>query len=210
MPERLGEQSRAVGRAVVDELGALARAFRTGTVQTRFAAFTTRVEGTNYLQVATLEQVQTFEIEDSTTLLWGTVELPPVVVRATAPVTYTYFVDLEGSWRFDLQDRQVRVTAPALRYNKPALDVSKLRWEVLRGSLLRDEAVVQEQLRRELTGRAALQGRAGVPLVRETARNGIERFVRNWLLQTFDDAEGYAVEVLFADEAPAVVPTPRL
>jgi hypothetical protein len=209
LPERVADQGRAMGRAVVDEIGELARAFRTGTVRTRFEAFTNRVEGTNYLQVATLEQTQSFEVEDSTTLLWGTVELPPVVVRANAPVTYTYYVDLEGSWRFDLHDHQVLVTAPPLRYNKPALDVSRLRWQVLRGSLLRDEETVKEQLRRELSGRVAIQGRANLPLVRETARRGVERFVRNWLLQTFGDAGGYSVEVVFADE-PAVVATPRL
>jgi hypothetical protein len=204
VPEAIADQ----GRAAVQEVGELLRAFRTGTVRTRFEAFTTRIEGTNYLQVATLEQQQSFEIEDSTTLLWGTVELPPVVVRASAPVTYTYFVNLEGEWRFDLRDRRVLVTAPPLRFNKPAIDVSRMRWQVLRGSLLRDEEVVKEQLRRELTGRSAIQAKVNLPLVRETARAQIARFVSNWLLQTFDDAEGYAVEVVFADEA-AVVTSPR-
>jgi hypothetical protein len=210
LPARVGEGIREQGRAAVEEVGELLRAFRTGTVRQRFEAFTTRQQGTNYLQVVTLDQRQTFEMEDSTTLLWGTVELPPVIVRATAPVQYTYYVDLEGAWRFDLRDDRVLVTAPPLRFNKPAIDVSRMRWQVLQGSLLRDEEVVKEQLRRELMGRAAIQARSNLPQVRETARAGVERFVRNWLLQTFDDAAGYDVEVVFADEAAEVERARRL
>lgn len=205
LPEKIGEE----GREVVRDVGDLVRAFRTGSVQRRFEAFTQRVEGTNHLQVVRLDQVQRFQIEDRSAVFWGTVELPPVVVRATAPVQYVYYVDLEGAWRFDLRDERVLVTAPPLRSNKPAIDVSRLRWQVVRGSLLRDEHEVQEQLRRELMGRAAIQARVNVPVVRETARRQVARFVTNWLLQSFEDAEGYRVEVVFADEAAAVRPAPR-
>ena len=156
-----------------------------------------------------LDQAQRFEREDRSAVFWGTVELPPVLVRATAPVQYVYYVDLEGTWRFDLRDGRVLVTAPALRSNKPAIDVSRMRWQVVRGSLLRDEHEVQEQLRRELMGRAAIQARVNLPVVRETARRQVARFVENWLLQTFEDAEGYRVEVVFADEAATVGPAPR-
>ncbi|HEV8631802.1 MAG TPA: hypothetical protein VGV61_15915 [Thermoanaerobaculia bacterium] len=193
----------AQGRKLVHEVGDLARAFQTHTVERRFAAFTTRLEGTNYLQVATLQQTQVFELEDNSALLWGTLELPTVVVRATAPVQYTYFVDLEGTWRFELRQRRVLVLAPILRFNKPAVDVSRMRWQVVRGSLLRDEAAVTEQLRREISGRAAIQAVASLPAVRETARAQVARFVRTWLLQSFPDAQGYEVKVYFADEAPA-------
>ena len=205
LPERIGSE----GREVVREVGELVRAFRTGTVQRRFEAFTERVEGTNHLQVVRLDQTQRFELEDRSAVFWGTVELPPVVVRATAPVQYVYYVDLEGAWRFDLRDGRVLVTAPPLRSNKPAIDVSRMRWQVVRGSLLRDEHEVQEQLRRELMGRAGIQARVNLPVVRETARRQVERFVTNWLLQSFDDAEGYRVEVVFADEAGAPRPPPR-
>ena len=205
LPERIADE----GRGVVRDVGDLVRAFRTGSVQRRFEAFTQRVEGTTRLQVVRLDQVQRFELEDRSAVFWGTVELPAVVVRATAPVQYVYFVDLEGTWRFDLRDERVLVTAPPLRSNKPAIDVSRMRWQVVRGSLLRDEHEVQEQLRREMMGRAAIQARVNLPVVRETARRQVERFVTNWLLQSFEDAEGYRVEVVFADEAAAVQAPPR-
>src|SRR5581483_5904736 len=150
------------------ELSDLAHGFATGTVTRRFHAFTTRIEGTNYLQVATLQQQQTFELEDDKAVLWGAVPLPPVVVRATCPVTFTYFVDLEGSWRLELRGRRVVVLAPPLRPNKPAVDVSRLHWYIVKGSMLRNEQAVFAQLRRELTGRTAIAARANVPLVRAT------------------------------------------
>jgi hypothetical protein len=189
---------------VVEEVGELVRAFRTNTVVHRFETFAHRVEGTNYLQVARLDQVQRFELEDQSSVFWGTVDLPPVTVRVTSPVRYTYFVDLEGRWRFDLRDRRVLVTAPPLRSNRPSIDVSRMEWQVVQGSVLRDETEVREQLRRELMGRAGMQARANLPLVREPSRRQVERFVRTWLLQTFDDAAGYDVEVVFADEAAVV------
>lgn len=198
------------GRALVKEVVDLARGFKTGTVQRRFAAYTTSLQGTTYLQVATLKQVQTFEREDRAAVLWGTVELPPVIVRATAPVDYTYFVDLRGTWRLDLRERaeapgsgSVIVMAPPLRFNKPAVDVSRMRWRVVQGSLLRDEAEVQAQLRHEITGRAAIQAAANLPLVHETARAQVAQFVKDWLLRSYPDADRYEVRVFFADEAPA-------
>ncbi len=204
---RLPAAAAAQGSKLVHEVADLAHAFKTGSVQRRFAAFTTRLEGTNHLEVATLQQNQVFELEDHAAVLWGTVELPTVVVRATAPVQYTYFVDLEGTWRLELRERtgehRVLVLAPPLHFNKPAVDVSQLRWQVVRGSLLRDETEVQAQLRREITGRTAIQATANLPQVRETARAGVGRFVRNWLLRSYPDADHLEVRVFFADEAPA-------
>ena len=206
LPGQIADQGREMGRSAVEQVGALVRAFRTGSVSRQFAAYTTRLEGTNYLQVARLQQVQVFQMQDDAAVLWGTVDLPPVVVRATAPVDTTYFVDLEGEWKLELREgeRRVLVQAPPLRFNKPAIDLSRLRWQVVRGSLLRDEQVVAAQLRREMTGRATMQAKANLPLVRETGRRQVEQFVRNWLLQTFpQDATGYDVEVYFRDETAA-------
>jgi len=200
---QLPAQVAAQGKGIVREIGELARGFKTGTVSRRFQVYNTRLEGTNYLQVATLQQQQTYEVEDHEAVLWGTVDLPPVVVRATFPVSYTYYVDLQGKWQLELRGRRVVVLAPPLRFNKPAIDVSRLRWQIVRGSILRDEQPVFTRLRHELTGRATMQAHANIPVVRDTARQQVARFVRNWLLQTYADAGEYSVEVYFQDEAPA-------
>jgi hypothetical protein len=39
-------------------------------------------------------------------------------------------------------------------------------------------------------------------LIRDTARQQIEEFVRGWLLQSFPDAENVRIEVIFSDESP--------
>ena len=196
----------AGGERVVREVRELARAFRQGTVKRLFVSYATSVEGTQRLQVATLRQTEVFGLEDRASTLWGALELPAVAVRATAPVETTYFVDLDGSWEFSLEGNRVQVQAPTLRFNKPAIDASEIRYEVRQGSLIRDEEEILRRLKRELTGRSAIRAKRNLPLVRDTARKQVEEFVRRWLLATFEDAERYRVEVVFADEEPGSAP----
>lgn len=194
------------GHQTLGELRDLARAFTEGTVTHEFVSYTTSLSGTTFLQVATLEQMESFHLEDSLSTLWGVVELPSVEVRATAPVTFTYYLDLAAPWNLDLRDGRVRVAAPNLRWNKPAVDVSRLHYEVLRGSLLRDESVVERALAREMTGRTGIRAVENVALVRETARRQTADFVRNWLLQQYPEADQLPIEVVFADEVGAEAP----
>ena len=196
------------GEALMREAKELAAAFNQGTVTHLFLSYATSVEGTSRLQVATLKQVEVYELRDEASTLWGTLELPAVAVRATAPVETTYFVDLDGEWKLELEGNRVLATAPPLRFNKPAIDASAIRYEIREGSLVRDESTVLRQLKRELTGRSAIRARENLPLVRETARRQVEGFVRTWLLASFDDASEYRVEVVFADEEAAASPPP--
>ena len=49
-----------------------------------------------------------------------------MVVAATVPVEYTYYLDLDESWDFVLREGTLVVLAPEIRFNTPALDVSRL------------------------------------------------------------------------------------
>jgi hypothetical protein len=196
------------GRAALREAAGVAAAFRTGTVTTSFRSYATQLHGTSRLQFAELRQVEAFERRDSESLLWGTLSLPDVVVEARAPVEYTYFLDLEKEWRFRLEGKDVEVLAPAVEWNRPAVDVSALRYVVREGSVLRDEQIVQDRLRSELTALAARRAREHVPLVREAGRRKVEGFVETWLLHRFADGQGYRARVRFADEPPASTPKP--
>jgi len=196
------------GREALREVAA---AFRTGTVTTTFRSDAARVRGTTRLQVVELRQMESFERRDAESILWGTLALPDVVVEARAPVVYGYFVDLEKDWRFRLEGKDVRVAAPPLEWLPPAVDVSALRYEVREGSVLRDEQVVSDRLRAELTGLVALRARQHVPIVREAARRKVEAFVETWLVQRFADGAGYRARVRFADEPEdSTPPAPRL
>lgn len=195
-------------RQALRELRDVAAAFRAGTVTTTFHGYATQVSGTSRLQFAELRQEESFERRDSEAVLWGALALPDVVVEALVPVTYTYFLDLDKEWRFRLEGRDVLVVVPPVEWNRPAVDVSALRLEVREGSVLRDEQIVLERLRGELTPLLERRARQNVPLVREAGRRKVEAFVETWLVQRFADGRGYRARVVFADEPAAATPQP--
>ena len=188
------------GVQVLNELEDIAQAFSESKVTHRFVSYTTEIAGTTFLQVATLEQVEVFDLEDSSSVLWGAVELPSVVVRATAPVTFTYYLNLNGEWDLEYRDGLIYVLAPSLGWNKPAVDASSIEYEIRKGSLLRDEELVSMALKQEITGRTAIRAIENIELVRETARRQAESFVLNWLSRNFSGGDRVIVELQFADE----------
>ena len=195
------------GQKALADLRSVAAAFRTGTITTTFAHESTALAGASRLQFATLRQVEVFSRRDQQSLLWGRFPLPDVVVEARAPVEYTYTLDLEKPWTFRLEGETLRVEAPAIEWNTPAIDASALRYEVREDSVLRDEAAVLEALRASLTQATRLRARDNVALVRETGRVKAGEFVTTWLKGRFDDAKDLRVVVVFADE-PRQLATP--
>lgn len=202
----------AGGREVLRDLSGLAAAFSQGTVTTSFISYATEVAGVQRLQFANLEQMEVFERTDQVSVLWGTLQLPDLVVRATAPVEYTYYLDLGKRWEFELEGDRVRVLTPKIEWNRPAVDVSRLEYEVRESSVLRDSEEALERLRSGLTQMSSQRARANVPLVREIGRRQVELFVATWLGRVFSDGEEYVVEVVFPDEigrTPAISPPTR-
>lgn len=200
---RLPGETLEQGRATLREL---VEAFRTQRVTTSFASEARALNGTTRLQVATLNTQEVFTQKDEAVVFWGGLALPDVLVEARAPVEYVYYLDLDGAWRFELHAdaRRIRVRAPALAFNTPAVDVGALRYEVRQGSLLRDERAALERLKQALPALTGARAQRSVPLVRETARRQATLFVSRWLAQRFGpEAASYEVEVLFADEAAA-------
>jgi hypothetical protein len=198
----------AEGRGLARDLVSVAVAFRQGTITTRFATYATEVEGTHRLQFATLRQQEAFIRTDSASILWGQLALPDVVVEARAPVEYTYYLDLDKPWSFHLEDGVLRVQAPGVEWNTPAIDVSTLHLEVREGSFFRDEAQALEGLRHGLTELSKLRARQHVALVRETGRRQVETFVATWLAQSFRDGKSYRIVVRFADDPAPAPPSP--
>jgi hypothetical protein len=200
---------RETAAAASEGLARLAAAIRTRTISTTFASTATEIRGTKRLQVAELKQVEVVERRDATELFG--VPLPDVVVSARAPVTFTYFLDLDGPWDFALSERTVSVLAPPLAWNAPAVDVSQLSIVTAESSILRDEAPVVDELRASLTGILAQRARQNVPLVREAARRQAEEFVRAWLLRAYGVPEDVRVVVRFRGEPATIAPAgPRL
>ena len=194
------------GRKAISELREVAAAFRTGSVTTTFHSDAISVAGTTRLQFAELRLEEVFERRDAAAVLWGALALPDVVVEARVPVTYTYFLDLEKEWRFRLEEGAVDVRVPPMEWNRPAPDVSAMRFSVREGSVLRDEQLVLDRLRGELTPLLDRRAREHVPLVREAGRRKVEAFVGTWLVQRFADGKEYRARVVFADEPPRPSP----
>lgn len=195
------------GREALQDLANVAAAFRTGTVTTTFRSYATEVTGTTRLQFAEVKQMEVFERRDEAVVLWGTFALPDVVVEARAPVVYTYYLDLDDDWQFQLEGKDVHVVAPRVQYNTPAVNVSALRFEVREDSVLRDEQIALDRLRAELSSLTLRRARDQIPLVRATGRKSVEAFVETWLVQRFSDGDGYRARVRFAGEPGAQAPS---
>ncbi len=189
---------------LVNELGQqlekVAAAFNRGTITTTFTSYATTISGSQYLQFATLAQQETFTRKDESSTGFGYIPLPDLIVEVSAPVTYTYYLDLNARWDFRLQNGVLYVIAPNIRFNKPAVDVSRMSYEVKKDSLLRNTTEAMDHLKSSITALSYAKAAANIGLVRETGRKQTETFVQNWLAKSFADGRNYPVKVVFRDE----------
>jgi hypothetical protein len=204
--EKGGKFAKAVGK----ELAEVAAAFNKGTITTTFTSYATEMSGHQYLQVAELKQQERFTRTDEATTGFGYIPLPEVIVEADAPVTYTYYLDFNDPWDFTLKDGQIIVTAPDIKPNKPALDVSKMTYEVKKNSMIRDTRQATDALKGSITSMAHQKARTNIELVRETSRKQTELFVQNWLSKSFADGHKYPVTVQFRSEVKTNAPVLQL
>lgn len=195
---KTGKLAETIGQQVQK----VASAFKQGTITTTFTSYATTLSGSQYLQFATLSQKETFTRTDESSLLFGYIPLPDVIVEASAPVTYTYYLDLNARWDFVLRDGVIWVTAPDIKYNKPALDISRISYEVKKDSHFRNTSEAMENLRSSMTMMCYNKAQANIELVRETGRHQTEAFVENWLGKSFADGKNYPVKVRFRSEKP--------
>jgi len=192
--EKTGKAVEKAGKALAD----VAAAFRRGTVTTEFISYATTITNQLHFQFATLKQMEIFTRSEQASTGFGYIPLPEIVVEARAPVEYTYYLDLNARWNFALKDNVVYVFVPPIRFNKPAVDVSKITYEVKKGYLKTSDAM--ENLKKSVTSLATLKARDNVELVRENGRRQTTEFIERWLLNSFADGKQYPVKVFFADE----------
>ncbi len=200
------DKTAKVVQQVGRQLQQVASAFNQGTINTTFTSYATTLSGSQYLQFATVSQFETFTRKDESSTLWGYLPLPDVIVEATAPVTYTYYLDLNDRWDFLLHDGVILVTAPDIKFNKPAVDASRITYEIKKDSHFRNTKDATESLKSSITGLSYAKARSNIELVRETGRRQTEIFVQNWLARSFADGKNYPVKVRFRSEAQTNAP----
>jgi hypothetical protein len=198
-PERTIEKAGQTIERAGDTLATVAAAFKQGSITTSFVSHAATLTNNHYLQFATLNQIEIFARTEEPSTAFGYLPLPGVVVEARAPVSYTYYVDLNAKWEFVLRDNIVHVHAPPIRANRPAVDVSALSYEVRKGHFKTAEAL--ENLKRAITSLVVLRAQENIPLVRETGRRQTSEFVESWLGRTFSDGKAYHVKVFFPGES---------
>jgi hypothetical protein len=169
---------------------------RRSVITTNFGSYATAITNTQNLQLCALKQMEIFTRTEGFTLL------PDVIAEARAPVEYTYYIDLNEPWRLLLKDGVIYVSAPQIRPNKPAIDVSKLDYEVRKGALNPLKSEVLESLKQSITPLVNANARDRIPVVRENVRKGATEFVEKWLMKSFTDGKQYPVKLYFADEKP--------
>jgi hypothetical protein len=202
MPAETLQKGAEFAEKAGQALEKVASAFKQGRVTTTFSSYATTLSGSQYLQVATVKQTEVFTRKDEASVAFGYIPLPDIVVQATAPVTYTYYVDLNARWDFKLQDGVIYVVAPDIHFNKPAVDASLITYEVRKDSYLRRTHEAMENLKSSITYLSIERAKTNIDLAREKARKEVESFVENWLSKSFADGKQYPVKVRFKSETP--------
>ena len=210
VPGEMLDQTGKVISQVGKSLAEVAAAFNQGSITTTFTSYATSVNGSEFLQFATLSQEERFRRTDEASTAFGYIPLPDVIVEANAPVTYTYYLDLKDRWEFSLKDGTITVIAPNIKFNKPAVDASRITYEVKKDSLIRDARQALEELKGSITWMVNQKARQNIPLVRETGRKETQAFVENWLAKSFADGKRYPVTVRFRNEIRTNAPGPLL
>lgn len=204
LPGETLDQSGKLAKTIGQQVQKVASAFLQGTITTTFTSYATTLKGSQYLQFATLTQREAFTRTDESTVLFGYIPLPEIIVEASAPVSYTYYLDLNAPWDFLLRDGVIWVTAPDIKFNRPAVDVSRITYEVKKDSHFRNTSEAMENLRSSMTWMSYKKAEANIEIVRETGRRQTEAFVENWLAKSFADGKKYPVKVRFRHEKPGL------
>lgn len=156
------------------------------------------LSGSKKMILSTLKHYEVFEKKSELHLFNERLRLPDIIVRASMPVEYNYYVDFDGEWFISVDDLEIKVIAPSLQVLPPSVALSELEFEVKKGSLFRRDSVVLDALRSELDELLNESAQSYVPTIQETARRELKQFVELW-------AEGHdkgtsSIKIIFKDE----------
>ncbi len=173
-------------------------AFYEENLTDKFQAYATKVTGKQSLYVAKLEQKEIIERKSEASVLGF--DLPSVVLKVEVPVEYNYYVNLTNGWSFKFSDNVLTVSVPELTNSKPAIDISKLRFILKKGSVFRSEKEVAQRFQKELPSLLIDRSIGNRDLVRDQAKVSIQEFVHLWVKDKFKPEQEITIRVLFPNE----------
>jgi len=162
-----------------------------------------RADTQGRLLVAEVKSNEDFSDTDSDLLGTTTSEI-------RVPVTYDYYVALNEPWAFQINTSPggavtCAVLAPNLKsLPTPGIDTSHMEIKSENGWLRWDKNDVTANLLHTLTPKASARAVQRLPEFFPQAREGVEKFVKNWILQEYQIPPGAPVfiKVTFRNEPP--------
>ena len=161
--------------------------------------------GGDQLEIASFQAVESFRSESRRKVAWDVIDLGTTVSEIRVPVTFRYHVLLSDDWNLEVHNNICFVSAPKIRPTQPpAIHTDRMETFSSRGWARFDSVASMDQLVRTIT--PTIKEYAGdekhKALVKDSARKGIAKFVRNWLLdqQIWNTNAISRIVVTFNDE----------
>lgn len=164
--------------------------------ETAFQQFLLELAPSRKLILAEVRTNEVFDRLSGARAFFDMIDLPSVEVRASVHVLHRVSLSVAEPSDFRLQAGadSLKLLSPALKIEDPSPDLASLRLEVIKGSLLRNEREVLDELRSEMT--VLLKGRSHQTkeFAREVARRELASLIRGWM------RTDQPIEVRFADD----------
>ncbi len=167
------------------------------SIETSLKSHLFNLSGSKKLVLATLKQYEIFEKKSELRIFNDRLKLPDIIVRASMPVEYNYYVDFDSEWLLTATESTLTVIAPNLVTLKPSVNISEIEFEVRQGSLFRRDSLVMDQLRLELDKLLNQSAQGYIPSVREIAREELKQIIKLW---TTGHGKQLEIVVKFEDE----------
>jgi hypothetical protein len=191
----------------------------TQTLTESFRESVTKISSTNgdILEVAILEQDETFLKYDMKTLFNEMIYLGTTTSEIRVPVVYRYHIKLTDDWQLKVDGKRCIVHAPGMRPSLPPAirtegmqKKSETGW--FRFNAEENLAALEKSLTPSMEKRAG--NRSHLDKVRDASRKSVGEFVKKWLLTEGQAASGEidSIIIIFPDEAgkdgepPASIP----
>lgn len=210
--EKTGSAAASAVSTAAEAAMHAAEKFQKGTITTTFTAAIPSMSHTRggILELASVNNTETFSRSDSKNTLWDWVYLGTTVTEIKVPVTYRYHLLLSDPWKLDVMGNVCIVYCPTFRPSlPPAIHTDRMEKRAERGWARLNANEQMAELEKTITPtlNKYASNALHMNLVREECRKTVAEFVRDWLLKEdqWRTDRFHTIKVIFADENTANV-----